>query len=90
MHTLPAHLRKIDPIPASLVVAMEALDAKLRNVQHLARLNSDATGAGLAHVVSVDSETLSHTMDFFADQMQDARSAIDAFIQSPPETQHAG
>ena len=46
MHTIPAHLRKIDPIPASLVVAMEAVDAKLRNVQHLARLYSDATGAG--------------------------------------------
>ena len=67
---------------------MEALDAKLRNVQHLARLYSDTIGAELAYVVSVDSETLSHTMDFFADQMQDARIAIDAFIQRPSETQH--
>jgi len=89
MHTIPAHLRKIDPVPEVIVVAMEALDAKLRNIQHLARFYSDATGIGSAHVVSVDADTLRHTMDFFADQMQDARGAISAFIQSPPETQHA-
>ena len=46
-------------------------------------------GAWANPFLSVDADTLRHTMDFYADQMQDARGAISAFIQSPPETQHA-
>lgn len=83
IHTVPANLRKFNTVPETLVAAMDALDVRLRNVQHLARHFSDAAGIGSEDIVSVDATTLSHTMDFFADRMQDARCAIAALIQSP-------
>lgn len=70
---------------------IESITTSIRNVTHLAALYADMTGHKPIGVIQVDSEALSSTMRFFADELVSVVAAIDALhdLLARPEFGHA-
>ncbi|ALB92983.1 hypothetical protein ISG08_07175 [Burkholderia pseudomallei] len=66
---------------SDLLDTLDALDARLVSVRHLARVYADMTGDRPGGVLRVDAEAIGSTMDFFADELATASKSLAGVYQ---------
>lgn len=64
------------PNAGDLLDSLDALDARLTSVRHLARVYADMTGDRPGGVLRVDAEAIGSTMGFFADELATASQSL--------------